>query len=165
MTTKLHPYIVKDTGVQLNIRKVSPNILMEFQRKFNERHPEPEPPAQPINYGDEQHPDWRTEKNESHPDYKKAIQDRRDKLNNEMQTLMIRRGVVLELTDEDKQAVKELRQSWKDDYDSELEQDDKEVFIRYIAIGTAEDMRELVTFITRRTQPTEVAVDEQLKSI
>jgi hypothetical protein len=164
MTTKLHKYLVKDTGVELSIRKVSPNILLEFQKNFDAKYPLPEVPTQAINYGDEKHPDIRQEKNESHPDYKQAIAERKMRLNNEMQTLLIRRGVVVELTKEQKDEVKELREFWKSEYEQVLPADDKEVFVRYIALGTREDLTELVEAVTRRTMPTEGAISEQLKS-
>lgn len=165
MTVKLHAFICKDSGIALAVRKVSPNLLLEFQREFDERNPVPEAPTQRINYGTEDRPEWREEKNESHPEYKKALADRRSLLNNESQSLLIDRGVVIEMSDDDKASVKELRDYWKSSKGKQLAGSDKEVFVRYIALGTSEDMQELVQAITRRTQPTEVAVTEKLKSL
>jgi hypothetical protein len=165
MTVKLYPYQIKDTETWINVRKVSPNTLNDFKKWFDEKHPQPEIPTQSINYGDEQHPDFREEKNESHPDYQAALQARKEKLNVATQDLMIEEGVVYALNDDDKKSVKEFKERWKARTGVDPVGTDLSIFIRYIAVGTSEDLKELIAAITRRTQPTEVAVEEQLKSI
>jgi hypothetical protein len=164
MTVKLHPYQIKDTGIWINIRKVSPNTLNDFNKWFEEKNPQPAIPTQKVNYGDEIHPDWREETNESHPDYQAAIQDRKQKLNAATQDLMIEEGIVYALTDEDKAAVKDFKERWKVRTGGYPVGTDLAIFIRHIAIGTTDDLKELVAAITRRTQPTEGAISEQLKS-
>lgn len=165
MTSKLWPHVIKDTGYTVAIRKVSPNTLVDFNNWFNAAYPEPEPPTQEINFGDEAHPDMRPERNESHPDYKAALVERRKKLNAESQNMLIDEGVVYELTDADKTAVADYKARYKARTGAALAGNDKSIFIRYIALGTPEDINELVQAITRRTQPTEGAIGEQLKSL
>lgn len=148
MTDKLYNYTFKDTGIRVQIRKVSPMSVVELQKAF----PAPTPPRQRVEVGGE----WMEESNPSDPDYLAAKERHGQELEMRVRQLMIRRGVIIppdNVTWQDE--VKEFRAFWLETYGKELEGDDKEIYISHIAIGTDSDYVELVDAITRRSQPTE----------
>lgn len=150
---ELVPHVVKDTGITLMIRKVSPLLGAELQRAF----PRPQPPLQEVDYGDGKKV---MEPNPANPDYAKAVATYESDLEIKLQSLLIKRGVVIELGEEEKAAVKELRAFWKTEFSKELDKDDKTVYVSFIALGTREDTEELINAIMRRSQPTEAATAE-----
>lgn len=153
MTEKLYPFVFADTGIQVNIRKVSPMLVVELQKAF----PPPTPPRQRVQIGDSD--DYTEEPNPAHPDYLLAMGKYNQELEMKVRQLLIKRGVVLDLTSDWKDQVDELRQFWLDTYGKELEGDDKVLYISYIAVGTDSDLSDLLAAIMQRSQPTEEAVE------
>ncbi len=155
---ELSPFTFEDTGVKVHIRKVSPLLIMEVQKAM----PVPKPPTQEVVYGDPDDPGAKKvqEPNEAHPDYLAAIDQYNMELEAKVRKFMIKRGVIINLDDDQKQEVKELRKEWKDEFGKELDGNDKFLFISYIAIGTDSDMEELMDVIMRRSQPTEAVMSE-----
>lgn len=146
---ELTPFTFESTGVTAKLRKVSPYLVFELQRSF----PPPDAPMQEVSYGDGE---TRLEANPAHPDYLKEYQRYQLDLEGKIRRLMIKRGVVCEF---DKQEVADLREFWISEYEKELpEKDDFVAYITYLAMGTQEDAEELIAAITRRSQPTEAAV-------
>lgn len=160
MTTKLTVHKVKDTGVELLIRKVSPMLL----REFNANHPAPKPPLQEVVIGDPKNGVKELQENETHPDYIRQLEQYNIDFQNALHRFIVQRGVVIELNDEQKAEVEQLRQDWFEENGSELQGSDKYIYVMYIATGTEEDYNELVDAIWHRTQPTQEAVDEAVKS-
>jgi len=156
--SELFPYTFKDTGIKVKIKKVSPLLIVEVQKAM----PVPKPPMQDVVYGDPGDPGAKKvqEPNESHPDYLADIDDYNMALEMKVRKFMIMRGVVINLDDEQKQEVKQLREEWKEEFDAELNGSDKFLYISYIAIGTDADMEELMDVIMRRSQPTEAVITE-----
>jgi hypothetical protein len=157
MTTELMLYKFKDTGVEVSIRKVSPLLGAEIQRAF----PAPTPPLQEVDYGDGVK---KMEPNPSDPTFIEELRKYSNFLEEKTRSLIIKRGVVIELTDEQKSDVAELRKQWKDDFGVELQGDDKYIFVSYIAVGTDSDLEELLQAILRRSRPTEGAIAEATKT-
>lgn len=152
---ELTSHVFKDTGVTIQIRKVSPMLVMEIKRQF----PEPKPPTNKVDYGDGNEVE---ESNYAHPDYARALEDYNQELEKRIRRLLIKRGVVCNV---DKQAVDELREFWKAEYEMDLpESDDLMAYISYICIGTDSDMEELLNAIMRRSQPTELAIAEATRA-
>ena len=155
---ELHPFTFKDTGITVQIRKVSPLLIMEVQKAM----PVPKPPTQEVVYGDPNDPGAKRveEPNEAHPDYLESIDKYNGELEAKVRKFMIERGVVITLSDEQKNEVKELREYWKEEFSAELSGNDKYLYVSYIAIGTDADMEEVMDVIMRRSQPTEAAMAE-----
>lgn len=147
MTTKLYPHLIRDTEITINIRKVSPFLLNEVSEQF----PAPLAPIVTVTIGDEK----REERNEADPTYQEALKAHRRLLLQKTQELIVERGVVLTLTPEQKAEVKELRSQFLAMTGNELQGSDKAIYLMKIAIGTEEDLQELVEAITRRSHPTE----------
>jgi len=150
---ELTPFTFKDGGYQVQIRKVSPLLVMEVQRGF----PPPEPPMQEVDYGDGKK---KLEPNAAHPSHLKAMKAYDTELELRVRRAMIQFGVVYTLTDDDKQRLKEIRDYWAENKMGELEKNDLVAFISYVAIGSPDDMNELIETIMRRSQPTEMAVKQ-----
>jgi hypothetical protein len=152
----LKPYTIQDTGVTILIKKVSPLLSGKLRRQY----PPPKPPMQEVNYGTKEDPKIKMEPNPAHPDHAQALSDYEAEMSERMQVLLFKRGVVIELTDEMKEEVAELRAFWKEETNEEMEGDDKSIYLANIALGTQEDIEELLNAILRRTQPTEEAINE-----
>lgn len=158
MSTKnpgLIPYQFQDTGRTILIRKVSPYLVFELSKAF----PAPKPIQQEVDYGDGKK---RMEENPAHPDYLEAMRNYNRNFQERLTTLMIKRGVEIELTDEIKAEVAELRAFWREEYKAELDPSDKMVYILNLCVGSDKDLEELIEKITRRSQPTEAVVAEAL---
>jgi hypothetical protein len=78
--------------------------------------------------------------------------------------LMIERGTVIELTDEEREEVKDLKAFWQKRYKKELDGSDKFIFVAHICCGTQEDIRELIQFIGRRSNATPEGTAQALDS-
>lgn len=154
MTAKLWPHVCRDTGIELRVRKVSPALMNELRTLY----PAPEPPMVEVDYGEGV--GKKKEPNEADPGYKQAQLEYRVLILQKSQRLLIERGVVVELGDEQKEEVGVLRAFWLSEHGKELPGSDKMVYVLYIALGTPEDLTELIEAISRRSQPTEVAIAE-----
>lgn len=152
--TKLTDFVFTDTGISVKIRKVSPMLVADIEASI----PHPQPPEQIVDYGE---PKGKVkEKNLSDPVYLAAMNERVTLVYQAWRTALIRRGVVLEGEDW-KQEVAEYRQFIQDQTGHPLDEpDDRLVYILRICIGTIEDQDELINAITRRSQPTEAAIEE-----
>lgn len=149
---ELKRHVFKDTGRECLIRKVSPLTLAQIGRDF----PPPKPPTQKVDYGDG---DVRNEENPDHPDYKRTLGEYYMALEERIRAFMIKRGVEITLTDEDKEEVKRIRTEYEEDMGKPLSGSDKMIFISHICVGTQEDLEELLEAITNRSQPTPQEVD------
>lgn len=148
----LPTFTFKDTGVTVAIRKVSPLLNIELRKSF----PPPKPPMTSVDYGDGTR---KTEPNPNDPAYLEAVQRYEIEFEERARKLHIRRGVELTLDEYQQTQVAELRQEMQE-IGVALDADDNFVYICYIAVGTEDDFNELIDAITRRSHPTEEAVQE-----
>lgn len=150
------PYKVHDTGETLYISKVNPLLVREITRNF----PPPKPPLNKIQYGDE----WVEEPNELDPSYIQEREQHDEEVNNKLMKLVLRRGVWVDWNEQKAQQVATLRQDMEELGNTDLPDDDILTWVMYIALGTPEDINELTTIITRRSQPTEKPIQENISS-
>lgn len=150
---ELIPHTFKDSGVTVQIKKVSPLLILELQRAF----PKPEPPTQEVMIGDKKV----IESNPAHPDYVLALEKYQIELEKKIRRLLIKRGVKCDVPEDE---VSELRKFWADEGLGELDPNDLVVYISYIACGTDSDLEDLITKITRRSQPTEAEIKASVDS-
>lgn len=146
------PFVFKSTGVSCFIKPVSPMLLNEARKSI----PRPKPPMQEIEGADGTK---RQEPNPSHPSFAEAMREYNERIGILSQRVMIRRGVVLTLTDEQRAELSSLRAEMAQDGVT-LSDDDKEAYVLNLAVGTPEDLTELIQAISQRGQPT----DPKLKS-
>lgn len=151
--SKTEPYVFKDTGEEVQIRKVSPLLII----KLRERYPSPKPPIQTVDYGDGP----KTEQNPAHPDYILAQQEYDIQMERRARELLIKRGVVVDWTDERRAKLAEIREFWQSTYDEALpDTDDTVAYVSYVCVGSDSDLTELVEALIKRSQPTEEAITE-----
>ncbi len=147
MTQKLTP-ILFSTDIQIAVRPVSNLLMVEAQRSI----PKPKPPVEKVQNADGT---WREEPNPHHPDYEKALEDWTADVEVAVRKLCIKRGVVLTLNDEQRAEVAEVREFMRREYQRELDDDDRYVYVAYVAIGGQADYEKLVNTIVGRSQPTD----------
>lgn len=155
MSRKPEQHMFKDTGITVGIRRVSPLLML----KLRERYPAPKPPMQEVDYGDGKK---RLEPNPAHPDYIASMAAYDEDMERRARDLLIRRGVVVEWTDEQKAELEEVKAWWLASYGEELSGDDVVNYVSYVAIGSDSDLVDLVDALVKRSQPTEEAVKENL---
>lgn len=153
-------YEFKDSGQKVKVMKVSPLLIAELTRAF----PEPKPPMNEVDYGDGKKV---LEPNPASPVYAEMLQQHAVEMEKRMRTLLIKRGVYVEWDESMKSAVEELRKFWLEEYNQELDKDDKLVYVQYLCVASPDDLSELLNMILKRSQPTEEAVkaaQEAMKS-
>lgn len=153
-------FTFKDSGRTVQIRKVSFLLLPELRKAYEKQNPPPAPPMQEVKYGD------RTEQeaNYADPDYARRLEKYNDTarqvVEEQARHLYAQRGVQCEV---DAAAVTELREQLHDS-GTELDPDDKFVYLWYLCVGSPEDYDEFTDALLRRNQPTAEAVQENLNS-
>lgn len=146
-TNHIQPFTFQSTGITIHVRPVSPMLLNEARKSVQR----PTPPMQAVESADGT---TRQEPNPSHPDHVAALRDYNERVGLVAQRVMIGRGVVLALSDEQRAALADLREEMAT-LGVTLDSDDKLAYVLNIACGTAEDLSELVQAITQRGQPTD----------
>jgi len=154
-TDKLKTFTCKDTGVVLQIQNVGSALVTQLRRDF----PPPQAPLQEVDYGDG---NKKMEPNPAAPEYVQALAQYAIDFEDKLQRLVIKRGVVLTLTEEQKQEIQDLREFYRTEYGKEISYDDKMAYILMIAGGTDDGLAELVNAIVRRSQPVEEDVQAAL---
>ncbi len=149
MTTKLYPYQFKDSGIEIMIRKVSPLLIIDMQKEY----PAPQPPLQEVKIGDL----TRMEPNPDHPDYKRAMEAWNMENEERLRKLMVRQGVAFTLSEEQKQDVEALRETYRELYQKEIPYNDRDAYLFYVAIASPRDLQDLINAIMSQN-PTEESV-------
>lgn len=151
-------YTFKDTGLTVKIRKISPMLAADVSASM----PDPLPPEQEVDYGEPR--GKRMEPNYGDPQYAVDLAAHKQKVFAALQRVMIKRAVVVE-GDEWKEAVQEYRDFIQAETGAPLaETDDLLVYVMRVCIGSQEDMMELLSAITSRSQPTQEAVEQAKRS-
>lgn len=146
----LTDFTFKDTGISVKLRKISPMLAADVSASM----PEPQPPEVEVNYGEPK--GIVKEPNLSDPNYAIQLQEHQVKVYRTYRRVMILRSIDRTSLPEDwQQQVTEYRQLIKEQTGKDLDEpEDLVVFILRIAVGSPEDLNELITTITRRSQPT-----------
>lgn len=131
-------------GVKATIRPVSPFTIQAIEQSV----PKPQPPMQTVELASGEKAE---EPNPLHPDYGRALNERRQLVMQRQSDAMFRLGVDVEV---DARAVAEFREIAKD-MGMELDANDKLVYIKHLLIGTAAEMREVIQMISGMTLPSE----------
>lgn len=156
--TKLTDFTFTDTGISVKIRKVPPMLYADIEASI----PYPEAPTQEVDYGE---PKGKVlEKNLSDPGYVTAQAERLQIVYQAWRRALLLRGVILDGEDW-REDVEEYRQFIKEQTGKPLDEpDDKLIYILRICIGTLEAQEELIDAITRRSQPTQEAIEQAKQS-
>jgi hypothetical protein len=151
-------FTFKDTGITVKIRKVSPMLAADV----NASMPDPLPPEQEVDYGE---PRGKVmERNYGDPQYADDLAKHRQKVFQALQRVMVKRAVIVEGA-EWLEAVKEYRGFILQETGAPLDEpDDLLVYVMRVCVGTQEDMMELLEAITKRSQPTQEAIEQAKRS-
>lgn len=154
----LYDFTFQDSGKKIQIRKISPMLAADVAASI----PEPQPPMNEVDYGA---PRGKVmEPNLSDPTYTQALKARQEKVFQALQRVMITRAVVLD-GDEWKQEVADYRAFIQQETGSPLvEQNDLLVYVLRVCVGSQEDLADLLTAITTRSQPTQEEIERSKAS-
>jgi hypothetical protein len=150
---ELIDFTFKDTGITVKIRKISPMLAADVAASM----PDPLPPEQTVDYGE---PRGKVlERNYSDPGYLAQKAENNIKIFRALQRVMLLRAVIVE-GDEWKAEVKEYRDFIEKHTGKPLDEpEDLVVYVLRVCVGSEEDLNDLLTAITKRSQPTPEAVD------
>lgn len=152
---ELRPFVFEN-GEQVLVRRISPFTVMDARDAIDK----PIPPMQKVSYGDSE----TLEANYGHPDYLAAMKAYNEKVNKVARDLMIKRGVVIHLDDEQKAQVQELREFWLEEYKKTLNGSDDFLYVAHFCFSSENDMNRLVEAISGMSQPTKAEVDKAAES-
>lgn len=150
-------HLFKDSGVVAKLRKIAPHtqssLLMQLQRE----NPRPEPPIVQTEIGPEANP--------ADPDYERRVEAWQREISQELNARLFKLAA-LECEVEIDHAVIAQKKAhlaaigldWHDDERLTDDENDRVFFITHIACATPEDMGEFYQAVTRRSQPSEEAV-------
>lgn len=151
----LESFTFTDTGITVQLRKVSPLLRDDVDALLRRKFPPPQPP---LSRGTEGFGEAKMETNPADPDYQAALLkwqiEHYQRVGDTLLELGIKRYVECEV---DQEAVKTLRADMAA-LGVELDADDKFVFVSRIAIGTRDDLDEFSNALFKRRQLQE-AVD------
>lgn len=148
MTTELKYFKFQDTGITIQIRKVSPLLAVDVDASI----PRPTPPLNKVDYGDGRGEVM--EPNLSDPSYLKALEARQTEVGMAVIRATILRSVIINGA-EWKDEVEEYRKFIQETTGAPLaEANDLYVYITRICTGSQDDLNDLITAITTRSQPT-----------
>lgn len=154
----LTDFTFKDTGISIKIRKVSPMLAADVAASI----PEPLPPEQEVDYGE---PRGKVmERNFSDPAYQADLATHRQKIFQALQRVIILRAVVVE-GEEWKKDVQEYRDFILQATGKPLDEpEDLIVYVLRVCVGSEDDLTDLLTTITHRSQPTQEAIEQAKRS-
>lgn len=155
MTSKLYPFTAKDSGITINIKKVSFRLAQDIAKQYEKEHPKPTPPLNAVDYGDGK---IVQEPNVADPAYDMALKVWNGQLEEATAKVYINLGVHCTI---DQDEVKAIRDAVKG---ATLDASDKYIYVAYVVAPTPEDYNDLITAISRRSHGTEGAINETLDS-
>jgi hypothetical protein len=158
----LPTFTFKDSGITVKIRKLSPFMGDLIGRSLRKERAAPEPPINMVQYGDGKPT---PEPNAGDPAYLQALGEYEAWVAGEagkrMMNLVIESAIVVDDVDTDE--VARVRATMKKiGAPIEDEMTDREVYIRFVCVGTPDDLEDLMTAATRRSQPTEAVIAENV---
>lgn len=140
------PFTFKSTGVEIQIRPVSPLLAQRAHQSI----PKPIPPMERV-----ENPDgsFRDEPNPNHPSYAEAMKAWREAIEQISRDVYIENGIEMTLSEDQKKDVDALRARMAKKGVT-LDDDDVTVFIAYRAIGSNQDYIDFLNVVSGESQPT-----------
>lgn len=181
---ELPPFTFPDSGYTVRVRKIGPWTLDQIRLGLRKLRVEPPVPVLEVEDGEYPNgqPRFRKETNPADPDYKQAIEDYNDWLNQaagyRLLDIVMSSCVVADPADVDLVEVAAQRrgllmagpQPEEDEVEAEKHRKkieampDAEVFVRCICLSTPRDTTELQSFVTSQSMPTEEGIQEQVET-
>lgn len=150
-------HLFKDSGVVIKLRKIAPHTQTKLAQLLQREHPKPEPPIVQTEIGPEENP--------ADPEYQEQVEawqrELAQKLNERMfkyAALECEVEVNLDDVTRTKRSLRAIGIEWEDDPNLTDEENLRIFYIAHVACATAEDLQEFYKAVTRRSQPSEEAV-------
>lgn len=159
----LPQFTFPDSGITVGLRRFAPDTQDLIARELMRQQPAP---AVPLTEGVEREDGtFEMEENPADPDYQQALVAHLNKINLQVSAKMVELALRRLEVEIDQQVVDHLKEDMAaigtplgDDLD------DRMIYIRHICISSAYDLTAMMAYLTRRSLPTEVAVQEYLDS-
>lgn len=154
----LPTFTFKDSGVTVRYRRLSPFTLNQLNAAIRKEKKAPEPPLNEVDYGNGKKVN---EPNLADPAYEQALREYEGWVEQEGTTRMtdMIMTYALEPIEIDTEALARYR-AFAERFHLECESDDNEIYLRYIAVGSPEDLADVSTLVMRRSEPTPEAIQE-----
>lgn len=146
------------SGIEVQINSISPLLPQELGKKY----PQPKVPVMRVpmqdgsGFYDEETPSNRT--------YQAALADWNQLIEAQSRIMLIKQGVTLELTPEQHAQVEALRVFMREEFQIELDPDDKFCYISFILIKSEQDYSDLANAIMSRSTPTEESIANAIEA-
>lgn len=144
--------VTLSSGITVWARKVSPYTMAAASKSVVK----PTPPLIDVDYDGK----IRSEPNEDDPAYVAALAEWQNAINLRAVDVMLRLGLQVDI---DQEALAERRAELAA-LGLEIDADDHLAYVKHIAIQTEDDMTLLAAAITKKSQPTEEAVQQHLET-
>ena len=165
----LHTF--QDSGITVRLRKLSPMTSQRLSEAVRREFPPPDPPTYEVEYGDTKV----REINDADPTYlarRQRWQEETAQIFNErMLKLVCLDAIEIDL---DKYAQAEITRKkrsmavvgvkWEDDPELSVDENARLFYVQHCCLASSDDLRELYTAVTARSQPTEAAVQAHVET-
>jgi hypothetical protein len=159
----LPEHTFKDSGITVRLRKIAPTTQTALALQIQREIPKPAPPVVDTDLG--------LEENAADPAYEKRLKEWERECSMELNRRLFKLACLeceVEVDHEDvarKQAhFRAIGLEWDDDPRLSAEENARVFYIQHIACATTDDMSEFYQAITRRSQPTEEAVERHIQT-
>lgn len=149
---ELKPFTVPSTGKVVNVRTAISPAMVVLDLITNDPDKPKAPVVEVVLAGKKT-----TERNYADPRYQAALEKWEQSIEQKAGLIMLETAVHINLTDADKKDVNELREKYPN---LPLNQNDKMIWLKYIAIKSDDDLTALIGFIRNGAEPTEESVKE-----
>ena len=170
------PTYTFDTGITVGVRKVGvmtqQAVMQAIADEWEARGDgEPKPPTHRVNYGDDETPDYKDEPNAADPDYLTRLNAWNQRYQLEIQNRIFTLAALEAEIEVDHAALARKRRSLArvgvtlhDDPDLTDEENAQVHYFKHVAAATQEDLAGFYQALTRRSQPTQEAVEQHKAS-
>lgn len=151
-------YFKFKTGVEVQINSISPLLPQELGKK----HPQPKVPVIKVPTADGS--GFYDEETPSNRAYQSALQEWNQLIEEKSRILLIKQGVILDLTPSQIAEVEKLRRFMRDTFEIELDPDDKFCYVSFILIQSEKEYGDLANAVMSRSMPTEEAIANAIEA-
>lgn len=155
----LHTF--QDSGITVGIRKIAPSTQQRLHDLILREHPKPAPPVVDTELGPEE--------NAADPDYLTRLNEWKVATARALNAKMFKLACLeCEVEVDTKEVTRKQAQftviglDWEDDPKLSPEQNAKLFYLQHIACATGDDMKEFYEAVTRRSTPTEAAIQRHI---
>jgi hypothetical protein len=159
----LPEFTFPDSGITVGLRRFAPDTQDQITRELMRKNPAP--PVPMVEGVERSDGTFEMEPNPADPDYQKEVMAYFQRLSVETNAKMFDLALRRIEVEVDRDAVDQYKEDMAAigmPFDTEV--DDRTIYIRHICISSTYDLSALLAYLTRRSLPTEVAVQEYLDS-